>query len=270
MVTAIELAGLIQKIVGAQRNSFYYSQLGLPNYNTSETKSCILDGRGSCGNHQDVFQKAAKYLGIETRPIGIYYENNTERKSHAIVEFKVGGKWRYIDITNSAFSLRKPRSLSTMLSFKEVFSNKKIPSCVNFSHIPLVLDENLLDHSFDYLTADKYFLIQTGGSGTLNLALSNKPETFANVPNYIGSNQPNEEMKLFLTVPKEFTGIYNFNVDGIACQEAKTVLRSSIGQEYEIKEGDNLIRLTEEQILTVKHTPPNICYAVFKRIERMN
>lgn len=71
-----------------------------------------------------------------------------------------------------------------------------------------------------------------GDSGLLTLPLSPTGEKFNNIPNYIGSNSPNAEMKLKIKLQKKQIGQYLFNIGGMQCDEEQVIMTLSNGSYF--------------------------------------
>jgi Transglutaminase-like superfamily len=267
-IMAIELANLIQRLASAPRNSFYVRKFNKPFVNTGNGHLCLLNYYGICGNHQEIFSKAMQFLGIKTRILSVYFMDKTgKRLNHAASEFYLDGKWRFIDITWAAYWLEDGSNVSSMLGFKEILAKKILPSNVNTSDIWYQRYMVKPLNAFGYLDAKKYYLIQYGDSGTIDLDMEYSQENFKHIPNYLGSNKPNAELKLHINVPKKQTGIYNLKVAGIECQEKHPVLSYGQNTKVPLTIGDNSIRLYGEQTLSIIHKPPSTCYVVIEKIK---
>lgn len=266
---AIELANIIQNTASSARNSLY-NHVNKPNISTHESELCLTNYYGICGNHQDLFKMAALFLDIKTRIVSIYYlDKNNHRHSHATSEFLLDGKWRFIDTTWNSFWLANPENISSILSFKEIIEQKKRrPTYSNHSNLWLYSSTLYGLDVFDYLDAKQYYLIQKGGKGTLKLHLDYPIEDFNNIPNYIGSDGPDNELTLYITLPKGQTGTFNFQISGTACVETHVILESENFKQV-LHQGKNYVKLVDKQTLRIKHSPGKICYAVLDKIERV-
>jgi len=268
-VIAIELAGIIHNLASSQRANLYQLSAHQPMPGTSEGALCLKNYYGICGNHQELFSRATAFLGIPSRIVSIYYQDRDgARHSHAASEFLLDNKWRFIDVTWDAFWLRDPSDPSSMLSFEEVRARKAPPTHVNSADMWLMLNLQQPLDPFGYLRAPVYFLIQSGPSGLLQLKMTNPVERFADIPNYIGANERNAEMRFRVSVPRRRAGTYNIKVAALACEESAAVLvGAGTGVAHTLVQGDNLVHLGAEQTLSIAHRAPNICYAVLDRIE---
>lgn len=264
---AIELAGLIQTIASSERASLYLRAGGKVLPTSNQADICLRDSYGICGNHQELFARAMAFLGLPTRIVSIYYEDQTgARSSHAASEFLLNGAWRFVDTTWNAYWLRDPDDLSSLLSFEEIHRTKAKPTHVNRANPLLFANMKTPLDAFGYVDAPRYFLIQYGHSGVVRLHLSAAVETFQDIPNYVGANQPGAEMSLMISVPSQLVGTYNLNVTDIACAGTPTLV-SDTGLSVPLRKGDNLIHVVRTQTLSVAHTNAPVCYAVLDRIE---
>lgn len=265
---AIELANIIQRIASSPRNNFYIKTLNEKFINTKNSKHCLLNYYGICGNHQEIFAKAMMFLGIRTRYLSVYYmDESGNRHNHAAAEFLLNGKWRFIDVTWAAFWLGDAKDISSLLGFEEVIEKKSFPDNVNSSDIWFYYSNKNVPDVFSYLSAKKYYLIQYGASGTVEIEMTKPVEIFTHIPNYIGANDIDAEMKLRISIPEGREGIYNFKISGASCKNEAEIILKLEKKRYPLKVGNNFISLKDEQLLAIDHKPSNICYVVLDKIE---
>lgn len=272
---ALEAASLIQTIASSARDSFYVRNFGKKFNTTSQSNLSLVQNRGICGNHQDLFKKALSYLNIPTRKISIYYKTSkNQRLNHAASEFLVNGKWYFIDITWNTVWIRDRQNLESILSYQELRSlNKSDRTKFELSNQTNIWFQLNMRHglnAYSYLDAKKYFLEKIGDFGILKFDLSKKGENFSSIPNYIGSNAPGSEIKFIVKLSPENIGRYVFDVSGISCQEDQTIMQSSHGDSFHLSVGKNIVNLKERQLLKMKYDKDNICYVVFKEIRHLN
>jgi len=89
-------------------------------------EECLAKHAGICGHHAWVFLTLAKRLALPARGVEFYWTGRDgAHLSHATVEVKYGGKWRFFDVSWGTFFAAKPgapgsRALWDILSIDEV------------------------------------------------------------------------------------------------------------------------------------------------------
>jgi len=121
--TAISIMNYVQSHISSTQYGFilYYFPIQLP----KTLEECFSKGAGICGHHSWAFLVLARKLGLPARSVEFYWtSSNGQPNSHAAVEVKYGGEWRYFDVTWSTFFIPPGRAgilnESDVLSFKEV------------------------------------------------------------------------------------------------------------------------------------------------------
>jgi hypothetical protein len=96
---------LIRKI---QSKVFEYAPFGegIPVYNSREPADLMRHGKGLCYDRSRTFDKAFRYVGLESRQVYLLYKNNLPfwqalfkygQPSHAITEVKTSKGWMFVD-----------------------------------------------------------------------------------------------------------------------------------------------------------------------------
>lgn len=191
----LEAMNLVQDTASSARYAWYQHQLGVKFVppNSTEQEVCLDGGFGICGNHQLVFLDLMSKVGVPARPVNFWYTDKglNERANHAAVEVEIAGKWRYVDVTWGTIWLRAKHDPLSALTLEEVLKGegKRLTGATNTWY--LVQRQNQID-PFSYLQASDVQVTRSGG--TLKLQLSDQPEMFNGLPNYVGSPPDNDAL----------------------------------------------------------------------------
>lgn len=198
-VLAIEIAQLTQKLASSARTAAYVSQLGLATiYGSRDLAEGLRQAQGICGNHRDIFIAALTLLEIPSRAIGVFYHKPALGvQNHAMVECRIGGGWRFFDLSWGAVWLGDPLDLTSILSFDQV--DALTPAEERAARVCNQLDpwyrmqaEAGLD-AFGYLHAETRLALLKGDAGSVNyLAIDGKVE-LVHLPKYFGARRRDGE-----------------------------------------------------------------------------
>ena len=195
----LEAMNLVQDTASSARYAWYQHQLGVKFVppDSTEQEICLDSGFGICGNHQLVFLDLMEKVGVPARPVNFWYVDKDlhERANHAAVEVQIAGKWRYVDVTWGTIWLRAKHDPLTALTVEEVLKGegKRLTGATNTWY--LVQRQHNID-PFSYLQASDVQVTRTGG--TLKLQLSDQPETFDGLPNYVGSRPDSDPLSYYV------------------------------------------------------------------------
>lgn len=263
----LEAMNLVQDTASSARYAWYQHQLGkaFTPPDSAEQEVCLDNGFGICGNHQLVFLELMARVGVPARPINFWYTDTrlNERANHAAAEVKIAGKWRYIDITWGTMWLQTKRDPLSALSVEEVLRGEGSRLTGSTNTWYLVQRQQNID-PFSYLHASDLQLTRSGG--TLVLHLSNKPETFAGLPNYVGK-PPNSDPLSFVVRQPRAGGRLEIAVSGAnMCAKSKLMVGD---QAFNIEPGTVLDAIYDKRDMNVRVVGADeACYVVFASMTR--
>jgi len=204
-------------------------------------EACLVTNAGICGNQVAVYIDLARRLGLPVRSVEFYWTTaQGQPVSHVGVEVKLGGQWRYFDVTWGAYFIESDRAggdapfYDKLLSFEgiqHVPANKR-RRITNESALVYQLQLQQRLDPFEYLAADKSVLY--GKTGTILLlaertgaGLRFRP---TNRPNYIGvvqdySSAALGETSLALRVSSQAESL-DLSLSGVVCTEGRLLVQS--------------------------------------------
>ncbi|WP_338880505.1 transglutaminase domain-containing protein [Achromobacter veterisilvae] len=221
----LEAMNLVQDTASSARYAWYQHQLGVKFVppNSTEQEVCLESGFGICGNHQLVFLDLMEKVGIPARPVNFWYTDRklNKRANHAAVEVHIAGKWRYVDVTWGTIWLRQKRDPLSALTVEEVLKGEgqRLTGATNTWY--LVQRQHNVD-PFSYLQASDVQMTRSGGM--LKLSLSDQPETFNGLPNYVGS-PPDSDALSYSVRQREAGGQLEIAMSGASiCNNSKLMV----------------------------------------------
>lgn len=263
----LEAMNLTQDMASSARYAWYQHQLGaaFTPPDSADQGICLDNGFGICGNHQSVFLELMAKVGVPARPVNFWYTDTklNERANHAAAEVKIAGKWRYVDITWGTMWLQRKRDPLSALSVEEVLKGEgwRLTGSTNTWY--LAQRQRNID-PFSYLYESDVQITRSGG--TLVLHLSNKPETFIGLPNYVGK-PPNSDPLSFVVRQPKAGGRLEIVVSGASiCTKSKLMVGD---QAFEIESGTVLNATYDKREVSVRVVGADEnCYAVFASMTR--
>lgn len=275
----IEAALTVQRLVSSARSALYVSQRNYTKiYNSNDNQKCVIERQGICGNHQSIIAEVLDILEINSRPVGIYYEDKRlGRQNHAATEAFIGGKWRFVDTTWGSAWLSDPNNAETMLSFEEISSlseddRKRFHICNQMdSWYRFQLEWNI--NPFAYLSPKKYLGIVKGDGGYVNYERREEGlPVLEHIPKYLGATTadgigiagrlgdddlPKDcELQMELDV-RSFGGLKGPSV----------MLRNEFGDEVSVSIGLNRLNVRNGATWSVVREPGTRGFVVFNRVE---
>ena len=280
LLIALSTMNLIQQEVSGLRSMLYYEK-GFGGYTQD---ICLVQKRGSCGNHQFIFQKVMGFAGIENRTVGIYMELGGKRLSHAMNEIRIDDNWALFDTTNAAIYLSNESGLY-LLSLEDLNRLQEAGRFNSRQHnlvdvYAFSMNEEFSVFNEEAQTAARfeqfaYLLDRTNVSALLYNGVGDvvvdllKDRVFEQLPNYVGTNTgKNTGISMNLTVPNHDENLQlNLQVAGVGgCSSHGPIVLDNTGNEYPLTKGNNQIMITNGATFNVKREPEEICYIVFDDI----
>jgi hypothetical protein len=284
LLVSISVMNLIQQKISGLRSMVYFKN-GFGGY-TQEV--CLIQKRGSCGNHQFVFERAMNFAGIENRRVGVYMELNGRRLSHAMNEIILNNKWILFDTTNAATYIDQ-QSESGLLSLQDLtilpqgqrFDFRRLNAndvhafslMQNLRGINEQVQQRAREEQFAYLLDETKILgtlYNAHGSVFVDLM---RDQVFEQLPNYVGTNTgTNTGITMRWTVPDQGQTLnLRLDVAGVGgCSSNGPILLDDAGNEYPLEKGSNQITVPNGGSFNVKRDEDEICYIVFNDIAVLN
>jgi len=282
ILVALSAMNIIQQQVSGPRSMVYYDK----GFGGCKQDDCLIQQRGSCGNHQFIFNTVMSYVDINSRSVGVYMELDGKRLSHAMNEIKIEDRWVLVDTTNATIYASgegqfKLLSFSDVLALNEEsrFSARK-SNIVDVNLFSLISPISSLDRTLQSIARDeqyaylldrsKIFGILYNGEGHLKIDVSAEGN-ISQLPKYIGSNKAeNSGISSTLYSSSSDQGAdlaINLVVSGVGgCSAYGAILVDDTGREFPLDQGANQLTIRSGSTFTVKRESNEVCYVVFSEI----
>ena len=284
LLVSISVMNLIQQEISGLRNMLYFKR-GLGGY-TQDV--CLIQKRGSCGNHQFIFERTMNFAGIENRSVSVYMELNGRRLSHAMNEIFLNSEWVLFDTTNAAIYLDQQSDYG-LLSLQDLtvlpqgqrfnlrhFNANDVHAFTlmqNLSGVNEQVQQRARREQFAYLLDETKILGTLYDNHGIVFVDLMRDQVFEQLPNYVGTNDgTNTGITMRWTVPgRGQTLNLRLDVAGVGgCSSNGPILLDDAGNEYPLKKGSNHITVPNGGSFNVKRDQNEICYIVFSDIALIN
>lgn len=151
----------------------------------TDPELCLMVRHGICGNQSAVAQALAEQVGLEARYIGFYVTENGDRRSHAMLEVLIAGKWRLYGTTYGAYWPEEPGGAISLdlESVRAGATRQQNTALLQHLSGPEYLD--FLSDDSEY----EVFSIVQGEEGVIHHVLEDV-EDFSHRPSYVGWTTP--------------------------------------------------------------------------------
>lgn len=153
----------------------------------ADPETCLDLRYGLCGNQTALALALFEHAGLSARPVAFYFQTDSGRVSHSVVEVLVGARWRLVDTTHGAH-WPGSGSLGTDLASTEDVIALESPGESARWNSGLLWVSRAGYEPFEYLTSDPDVI--RGGHGSIRLDLAD-PEGFELLehrPSFVGDN----------------------------------------------------------------------------------
>lgn len=284
LLVSISVMNLIQQKISGLRSMLYFES----GYGGYTQDVCFIQKRGSCGNHQFIFQRAMSFAGIKNRSVGVYMELNGRRLSHAMNEIFLNGEWVLFDTTNAAiypdqqsdYGLLSLQDL-TVLPQGQRFNLRHF-NAIDVHAFTLMQNLSGVNEQFQQRARREQFAYLLDETKILGTLYNNhgivfvdlmRDQVFEQLPNYVGTNDgTNTGITMRWTVPDRGQTLnLRLDVAGVGgCSSNGPILLDDAGNEYPLQQGSNHITVPNGGSYNVKRDQNEICYIVFSDIALLN